>query len=34
MKRISSLLSLTLLLGLTQLRAEFLQMDLSTFGMD
>jgi hypothetical protein len=34
MKRISSLLSITLLLGLPQLRAEFLQMDLSIFGMD
>jgi hypothetical protein len=28
------LLSLTLLLVLPQLRAEFLQMDLSIFGMD
>ena len=34
MKRMSTLLPLALILGLSQVRAEFLQMDLSIFGMD
>ena len=34
MKRIPAVLSMTLLLGVSSLRAEFLQMDLSIFGMD
>jgi hypothetical protein len=34
MKRPIALVSLALLLGVSQVRAEFLQMDLSIFGMD
>jgi hypothetical protein len=34
MKRFLTALSITLLLGTSQVRAEFLQMDLSIFGMD
>jgi hypothetical protein len=34
MKRIFTTVSLALLLGASQVRAEFLQMDLSIFGMD
>ena len=34
MKRIFITVSLVLLMGPSQMRAEFLQMDLSIFGMD
>ena len=34
MKRSVTLMLLALLLGTSQVRAEFLQMDLSIFGMD
>ncbi len=34
MKRLFTLLPLSLLLSVSQVRAEFLQMDLSIFGMD
>ena len=34
MKRLLSLCTLSILLSAVQLRAEFLQMDLSIFGMD
>ncbi len=34
MKRLFMLLPLALFLGAPQVRAEFLQMDLSIFGMD
>jgi hypothetical protein len=34
MKRFFTTMSLALLVGVSQMRAEFLQMDLSIFGMD
>jgi hypothetical protein len=34
MKRVLTTLSIALLAGASQMRAEFLQMDLSIFGMD
>jgi hypothetical protein len=34
MKRSVTLMSVALFLGTSQVRAEFLQMDLSIFGMD
>ena len=34
MKRVFTTVSLALLLGTSQVRAEFLSMDLSIFGMD
>jgi hypothetical protein len=34
MKRVLTTLSIALLVGVSQMRAEFLQMDLSIFGMD
>jgi hypothetical protein len=34
MKRLFTTVSLALLVGTSQVRAEFLQMDLSIFGMD